>query len=48
MKALPDKATLKSFLGSCVYLSRFVKDYATLTLPLYELEVELKTPPNST
>ena len=44
MKALPDKATLKSFLGSCVYLSRFVKDYATLTLPLYELEVELKTP----
>ena len=44
MKALPDKATLKSFLSSCVYLSRFVKGYATLTLPLYELEVELKTP----
>ena len=44
MKALPDKAAVESFLSSCVYLSRFVKDYATLTLPSYELEVELKPP----
>ena len=38
------RQTLKSFLGSAVYLSKFVKDYAELTGPLYDLEAELLTP----
>jgi len=40
--SLPDLGSLKSFLGSCVYLSRFIKDFATLTAPLYELEKQYK------
>ena len=44
IEALPDIATLRSFLGSCVYLSRFIKDFAELTGPLYELEAMYKTP----
>ena len=41
---LTDKQTLKSFLGSAVYLSKFVKDYAELTEPLYILETLLQYP----
>jgi len=41
---LTDRQTLKSFLGSAVYLAKFVKDYAELTGPLYDLESDLPTP----
>ena len=44
IKSLPTVASLKSFLGSCVYLSRYIKDFATLTAPLYELERLYKCP----
>ena len=35
---------LKSFLGSCVYLAKFVKDYAEISAPLYALEKKLRSP----
>jgi transposase InsO family protein len=43
LKGLPTVGALKSFLGSCVYLSRYIKDFATLTAPLYELERAFKS-----
>jgi hypothetical protein len=39
---LTTAAHLGSFLGSSVYLARFVKDYASLTAPLYELSALYK------
>ena len=39
---LTTAAHLGSFLGSSVYLARFVKDYASLTAPLYELSAKYK------
>ena len=44
MKTLDTVAALKSFLGSCVYLSRFIKDYAKVSAPLYALEATLRSP----
>ena len=44
MERLPTIATLRSFLGSCVYLSRYIKDFAELTGSLYSLEATYKTP----
>ena len=37
---------LKAFLGSCVYLRRFIKDYAMITTPVYALEASQKTKTN--
>ena len=37
---------LKAFLGSCVYLSQFIKDYAMITAPLYALEASQTTKTN--
>ena len=37
---------LKSFLGACVYLIRFIKDYAMITSPLYALAASQKTKTN--
>ena len=39
---LTTAAHLGSFLGSSVYLARFVKDYASLTAPLYALSAQYK------
>ena len=43
IKQLATIGDLKAFLGSCVFLSRFLKDYALLTGPLYALEAKYKT-----
>ena len=34
---------LKAFLGSCVFINRFIKDYAMITESLYALEARYKT-----
>ena len=44
MKRPGTMQVLHSTLGSCVYLARFVKDFAELTGPLYELLKQKKTP----
>ena len=41
--SLPTIGDLKAFLGSCVYINRFIKDYAMITAPLYALEAKYKT-----
>ena len=46
MSHLETIGDLKAFLGSCVYLSRFIKDYALITTPLYALEASQKTKTN--
>jgi hypothetical protein len=40
--SLPTIGDLKAFLGSCVYINRFIKDYAMITAPLYALEAKYK------
>ena len=42
--ALGQVKVLKSFLGSAVYLAKFVKDYAEISAPLYALEAKLRSP----
>ena len=46
MSHLETIGDLKSFLGACVYLSRFINDYALITAPLYALEASQKTGKN--
>ena len=43
MTRLGSIGELKSFNGSTVYMSRFIKDYAELTEPLYELQAKFAT-----
>ena len=41
--SLPTIGDLKAFLGSCVYINRFIKDYAMITAPIYALKAKYKT-----
>jgi len=44
MKRPHNRQTLQSFLGSCIYVARFIKDFAELSAPLYDILKTIKTP----